>query len=101
FSLALALVTAIFFTAAPAFAMARVNPIDALRGLGRDGRDVAFMPRRSLVVVQVTLSLVLLAGAGVLSKSLSRLEHQPLGFDPDNRLIVRIDPPQIAADPAR
>jgi predicted permease len=101
FSLALAVVTAILFTAAPAWAMARTNPIEALRGLGRNGRDVAFMPRRSLVVVQVTLSLVLLAGAGVLSKSLSRLEHQPLGFDPENRLIVRIDPPQIASDPAR
>ena len=43
----------------------------------------SFVPRRSLVIVQVTLSLVLLASAGLLTKSLSRLERQPLGFDPD------------------
>ena len=45
------------------------------------------------------LSLVLLAGAGLLSKSLSRLEGQPLGFDAERRLVVRIDPPALAGEP--
>src|SRR4029079_11099252 len=87
--------------AAPAWAMARTDPIAALRGVGRDGADLSFMPRRSLVVVQVTLSLVLLVGPGLLSRSLSRLEHQPMGFEPENRLVVRIDPPSLSGDPAR
>ena len=101
FSVALAIVTGALFSAAPAWAMARTHPIAALRGLARDGADLSFMPRRSLVIAQVTLSLVLLAGAGLLSKSLSRLEHQPLGFEAEDRLVVRIDPPQLASEPER
>ncbi len=102
FSIGLALATGAFFAAAPAWAMARVNPIDALRGLSREGADVSFMPRRSLVVVQVTLSLVLLAGAGLLATSLGNLEAQPLGFETDERVIAFIDPPAaLAADPGR
>ncbi|HET9368891.1 MAG TPA: FtsX-like permease family protein, partial [Vicinamibacterales bacterium] len=99
FSIGLSLVTGILFAAAPAWAMARTNPIDALRGLSREGADRSFVPRRSLVVVQVTLSIVLLAGAGLLTKSLSRLENQPMGFDAERRWIVRVDPPTtLAAD---
>lgn len=101
FSFILALVTALLFSAAPAWAVSRANPIDALRGLGRDNRDVAFMPRRSLVVIQVMLCMVLLAGAGVLVKSLGRLQAQPLGFEPNHRVVVRIDPPSLLAEPER
>jgi predicted permease len=101
FSLGLALATGLLFSAAPAWAMARTAPIEALRGSGRNGRDVAFMPRRSLVVVQVTLSLVLLVGAGVLTKSLLRIQSQPLGFDTDGRVVVQVDPPQLAEEPER
>ncbi|MEZ5319296.1 MAG: ABC transporter permease [Vicinamibacterales bacterium] len=101
FSAALALVTAVLFSAAPALAMARTAPMDALRGAGRDGRDVAFMPRRSLVIVQVTLSLVLLSGAGVLTRSLTHLIGQPLGFETADRLVVHVDTPQIADQPER
>ena len=101
FSIALAIVTGAIFAVAPAVASARANPIDALRGLAREGADRSFVPRRSLLVVQVTLSLVLLAGAGLLSKSLSRLENQPLGFDPSSRLVAYIDPPKLAAEPDR
>lgn len=100
-SVVLALVTGVVFAAAPAMAMARTNPIQALRGMAREGADLAFMPRRSLVVVQVTLSLVLLACAGLLSRSLSRLENQPMGFLADQRMIVRITPPAIASEPER
>jgi predicted permease len=101
FSFGLAIVTGLLFAAAPAWAMGRTDPIQALRGVSREGADVAFMPRRSLVVVQVTLSMILLAGAGLLGKSLSQLENQRLGFDPKDRLIVRLDPPQIAGEPER
>jgi predicted permease len=102
FSVSLALVTGALFGAAPALASARVNPIEALRGLAREGADRSFVPRRSLVIVQVTLSLVLLTGAGLLAGSLSRLEHQPLGFAEEDRLVVRIDvPPTLASVPER
>ena len=101
FSFGLAMISGLLFAAVPAWAMGRTDPIHALRGVSREGANVAFMPRRSLVVGQVALSLILLAGAGLLGKSLGRLESQPLGFDPVNRMIVRLDPPAIAGEPDR
>jgi predicted permease len=101
FSIGLALVTGLVFAAAPAWAMGRTDPMRALRGVAREGADVAFMPRRSLVIVQVTLSLVLLAGAGLLGRSLRALETQPLNFEPERRVVVSVDPPPLANAPDR
>ncbi|HUF24768.1 MAG TPA: ADOP family duplicated permease [Vicinamibacterales bacterium] len=101
FALALALVTAVVFSIAPAWAMSRTDPMDALRGAGRGGQARSFMPRRVLVVAQVALSMLLLVGAGLLTMSLRQLERQRLGFDPDGRVVVRINPPNLAAEPAR
>jgi predicted permease len=98
FALALSVATGALFTAAPAWAMSRTPPLDALSGAGRSVRTRSFVPRGSLLIVQVALSLVLLSSAGLLGKSLGNLEQQPLGFDPVDRLVVRIDPPPIAGD---
>jgi predicted permease len=97
FAGALAIVTGMLFTAGPAWAMSRTPPLDALAGVGRGGQARSFVPRRSLVIVQVALSFAMLASAGLLATSLRNLERQPLGFDPDDRLIIRIDPPAAAA----
>jgi predicted permease len=97
FSSALAVVTGMLFTGAPAWAMSRTAPLDALSGIGRGGQGKSFVPRRSLVIAQVALSFVMLTSAGLLASSLGNLERQPLGFDPGNRLVVRADvPPQAA-----
>ena len=101
FSMALALVTAGVFSAAPAWMSARANPIDAVRGIARHGADRSFVARRTLVVVQVTLSIVLLAAAGLFARSLSRLQNQPLGFEPERQVVVGIEPPALAGEPAR
>ncbi|HEY8054314.1 MAG TPA: ADOP family duplicated permease [Terriglobales bacterium] len=57
------------------------------RGLGRD----------VLVVAQVALSLLLLAGAGLLVRSLVWLESRPLGFDPAGRMVFSTQLPSGAA----
>jgi macrolide transport system ATP-binding/permease protein len=101
FALGLAVVTGVVFTAAPAWAMSRTAPIEALHGVGRSAVSRSFVPRRSLVIIQVALSMVLLASAGLLAGSLSRLEHQSLGFDPEGRVVVRIEPPSLADQPDR
>jgi predicted permease len=98
FAIALAVFTGALFAAAPAWAMSRTAPLDALSGVGRGSQGRSFVPRGSLVIVQVALSLVLLSSAGLLVKSLANLERQPLGFTPANRLVVFIDPPAIAGD---
>jgi macrolide transport system ATP-binding/permease protein len=98
FAFGLAVVTGILFSAAPAWAMARTNPGGALGGVGRNPEQRFFLPRRSLVVAQVALSLVLLTGAGLLTESLRRLEQQPLGFRADGRIVARIGPAAPADD---
>jgi len=52
-------------------------------------------------VAQVALSMVLLTSAGLLAGSLSNLEAQPLGFDANRRIVVRIDPPALAGAPEK
>jgi predicted permease len=97
FALGLAVCTGALFTAAPAWAMSRTAPLDALAGVGRSGQARSFVPRGSLLIVQVALSLVLLSSAGLLATSLGNLEGQPLGFTPENRLVASIDPPSSLA----
>jgi macrolide transport system ATP-binding/permease protein len=47
----------------------------------------------NLVVVELAIAVVLLAGAGLLGQSLYRLLHVPLGFDPNRIATVRVMAP--------
>jgi putative ABC transport system permease protein len=55
------------------------------------GRNV----RRGLVIAEVALSLTLLAGAGLLIKSVARLEGVDPGFDPHNVLVFNLNLPRV------
>ena len=77
----LALVTGIVFGAAPAWFATRTDPIDALRGAGRSTGDHSSFARKALLVVQATLSVVLVAGSTMLARSLGNLESQDFGFE--------------------
>jgi predicted permease len=92
FAFLLALVTGIVFGVVPAWITSHSDPADALRGAGRSTRDSSSLPRKSLVVLQVALSAVLLIGAGLLSQTLRNLENQRFGFETQGRLIVRVNP---------
>ena len=93
FAMTLALLTAALFGAAPAWFMTRTDPIDALRGAGRGTRDRSSGARKVLLVIQATLSVVLVAGATLLSRSLSNLESQDFGFQLQGRVLVAINRP--------
>jgi predicted permease len=93
FSVVLAILTGVLFTVAPAWAMSKAAPLEALAGVGRNVHHKSFMPRRSLVVTQVALSFAMITSAGLLASSLANLQNQQLGFNPDHRLVIRIDPP--------
>jgi len=56
--------------------------------------------RAGLVVGEIALALVLLTGAGLLVRSLVRLQHVPTGFDQDRLVAVPIDPPSPKYDSA-
>jgi len=93
FSFALALLTGIIFGAAPAWLATRTDPAEALRGSGRATRDRSSLARKALLVVQATLSVVLVAGATMLGRSLNNLEHQNFGFQIPGRVLVALHNP--------
>ncbi len=100
FAFGLSLMTGVLFGTAPAWFTSHGNPVDALRGANRSTRDSATLPQKILVVVQATLSIVLLAGAGLLTRSLRNLEHQSFGFETDHRVsIVMNEPPASYTEP--
>jgi predicted permease len=97
FATGLALVTGVIFGAAPAWFATRTNPIEVLRGLGRV-RDGSSITRKALLVVQATLSVVLVTGATLLARTLSNLEHQDFGFDVQGRVVVGLAHPPSEYD---
>jgi predicted permease len=93
FAFALALVTGIVFGAAPAWFATRTDPVDALRGAGRSTGDHSSFARKALLVMQATLSVVLVAGATMLARSLSNLAGQDFGFAVPGRVVASINRP--------
>ena len=93
FAAGLALATGILFGAAPAWFATRADPVDALRGAGRTVGDRASFARSALLVVQATLSVVLVAGSTMLARSLGNLESQDFGFEVDSRVLVALNRP--------
>jgi len=98
FAFTLAMATGVIFGTAPAWFAARTNPIDALRGSGRSTGDHASLTRTALLVVQATLSVVLVAGAAMLGRSLNKIEHQELGYQLPNRVLIAVNAPPANYD---
>ncbi len=82
-AIGLALLVALACGAVPAWAAASVDPQDALRGGrgGGPGRE-HYRALGSLVIAEVALSLVLLLGAGLVTKGFLKLMSRDPGFDP-------------------
>jgi predicted permease len=94
FTIAAASASTLLAALARALRSSRVELARGLRDAGRNGaagRDRATMAS-ALVIAQVALCLVLAATAGLLAASLRNLQHAPLGFDPSNVLLIRVDP---------
>ncbi len=93
FAFGVSLLTGIIFGAAPAWFATRTDPVEALRGAGRSTADRSSFARKTLLVVQATLSVVLVAGATMLGRSLSKLERQDFGYKIDGRVVVSLNRP--------
>jgi predicted permease len=93
FAFVLALVTGILFGAAPAWLATRTDPVEALRGSGRGTSDHASLAHKALLLVQAALSVVLVAGATMLGRSLNKLENQDFGYEVKGRVVVALHNP--------
>lgn len=96
FSTVIAVLTGIAFGLAPAVQGTRVEPVEVLKAGGRGtpsgGRVVMGLSfRQMLVASQVALSLVLLIGAGLFSRTLRNYSELDPGFDHDHILTVWLD----------
>ena len=92
FTFFVSLLTGVVFGTMPAWLSSHAQPADALRGVNRSTGDRSSVPQRVLIVLQVAMSMILLAGALLMTKSLRNLEHQNFGITTANRYVVSIDP---------
>lgn len=81
FTFFISLVTGTLFGLAPALKTSRANPQTALKNGGRTSTGTQHRTLNALVVVEVAIALVLLAGAGLMIRSLERLWNVDPGFN--------------------
>jgi predicted permease len=93
FTLTVSLLTGALFGLAPAW---RATSLDLTTALKQGRRTTGAVSRLSkvLIVAQVALSLLLLAGAGLFLRTLHNLQRVNLGFNQENLLVFRLQPEQ-------
>jgi predicted permease len=94
FAAVIALLAALLLAATPTLRLSFQEVRDGLAD-GDRGAASRFWSRvgRNLVVVELAIAVVLLAGAGLLGQSLYRLLHVPLGFDPNHLATAQVTAP--------
>ena len=91
FTAAAAVATGLLFGTAPAWQARRVDVNSALKENADRGSAVRGRLRGALVVAEIALALVLLAGTGLLARTFANLAGTVPGFDPSNVLTFQIE----------
>jgi putative ABC transport system permease protein len=95
YAVLVALMTGLLFGLIPAWQARHARPLEALASGGRVVAAASVMRwRNALMVAQIALCVLLLVGAGLMVKSLMRLNGVPLGFDPSSVVAMRITLPE-------
>ena len=93
FTLAISLFAGVLFGLAPALKMSPGNLQDSLKESGRGLSGTRHRVQGVFVVVEMAMALVLLAGAGLMVRSLTRLWNVDPGFNPRNVMTVGVSLP--------
>jgi predicted permease len=95
FALGISLLTGILFGLAPALQTSRTDLGGAIREGTRGSKGRAGTRARGvLVVVETALAVILLAGAGLLIRSFSRLQNVSPGFEPEHAVTFKLQLPE-------
>lgn len=95
FATAVSILSGLLFGMAPAWQAARAQVSSGLKDSQQTAtRRSRNLTGRSLVVVQIALSMLLLVGAGLFVRTLINLNSTHLGFDPNYLLLFDLQPPQ-------
>jgi putative ABC transport system permease protein len=102
-SIAISLLAGLAFGIAPAVATARARLTAALHEGGRGGTSAQRrLLAKGLVVAEVALALVMLAGAGILVRTFAEAQQLEAGIRTDNILVFSLDlPPERYGEPER
>jgi len=73
----------------PAFFLSKFRPIQVLKGKAVSGRQGLFL-RQGLVVVQFSISIILIAGTFIIQDQIHFMRTQDLGFNKDQLVVVSI-----------
>jgi putative ABC transport system permease protein len=92
FIASVAVLTGVGFGVLPALQASGSAPQDALKDSSRGATGGGGWMRRTIVVTEIVLVCVLLAGAGLLTRSLSRVLDVDPGFTSENVISLRVDP---------
>jgi putative ABC transport system permease protein len=101
FAALLTLATGVAFGLVPALQSSRTDVSHALNDAARGGSGMAGRAiRRTLVVAEIALALMLLTGGALLLETFVRLQSADLGFNPENVLVGFVNPPRTSYDTA-
>ncbi len=92
FVLAITGLTGLIFGSAPAFRGTGMNVSSTLKETSRGVVGSRSYLGKSLLIVQVAISLVLLVGAGLFLRTLQNLRHVEVGFNAQNLFLFRVNP---------
>jgi predicted permease len=92
FTIAISLAVSLLFSIAPVFHFLRPDLAQALRQNAGTASKTSQRFRKLAVGAQITLSVMLLAGAGLFVRTLDNLRHQPVGFDTTHLVTFSLDP---------
>jgi predicted permease len=92
FALGITFLTALLFSAVPALQSSKLGPSDAMKESGRNVASSSGVARvrRALVTAEIALSLLLLAGAGLMIESFRRAYHEDLGIHTNDTLAAEV-----------
>ncbi len=87
--LGIALVSGIVAGSYPSFYLSSFNPVAVLKGLQAKTGSAAFI-RKGLVIIQFTMSIMLIIGTIIIYQQIQHVKHRNLGFNKDNLIQMNL-----------